>query len=46
LLNAGYTRENIVDAVLAIGQISVTNYLHGITQVAVDFPAAKELAAV
>ncbi|TXF90819.1 carboxymuconolactone decarboxylase family protein [Neolewinella aurantiaca] len=44
LLAAGYTRENIVDAVLAIGTITVTNYLHGITKVAVDFPAAPELA--
>lgn len=43
LLDAGFTRENIVDAVLVIGEITVTNYLHGITQVAVDFPAAASL---
>jgi len=44
LLAAGFTKENVVDAVLAIGTITVTNYLHGITKVAVDFPAAPELA--
>lgn len=44
LLDAGFTRENVVDAVLVIGEITVTNYLHGITKVAVDFPAAPELA--
>jgi uncharacterized peroxidase-related enzyme len=43
LLSAGYTRENIVDAILAISQITLTNYLHGVTNVAVDFPAAPEL---
>lgn len=46
LLAAGYTRENVVDAVLVIAEITVTNYLHGITKVAVDFPVAPELAAV
>jgi len=44
LLAAGYTRENLVDAVLVISEITVTNYLHGITGVAVDFPAAPALA--
>lgn len=44
LLNAGYTQENVIDAVLVIGEITVTNYLHGITKVAVDFPAAPSLA--
>ena len=45
LLDAGFTRENVVDAVLVIGEITVTNYLHGITGVPVDFPAAPELVA-
>lgn len=44
LIAAGFTKENVVDAVLAIGTITVTNYLHGITQVAVDFPTAPALA--
>jgi len=46
LLAAGYTNANVVDIVLIIGEITTTNYLHGITKVAVDFPAAPELAEV
>lgn len=45
LLAAGFTRENVVDAVLAIGNITVTNYLHGLTCVPVDFPAAPKAVA-
>lgn len=43
LLAAGYTNESIVDIVIAIGDKIVTNYLHGIIKVPVDFPAAPEL---
>jgi uncharacterized peroxidase-related enzyme len=44
-LAAGWTRENLVDAVLLIGDKTVTNYLHAVTEVPVDFPAAPPLAA-
>ena len=40
---AGYTQANLVDVVVAIGDKIVTNYLHGVTQVPVDFPAAPAL---
>lgn len=43
LLDEGYSEENIVDIVLAISGITTTNYLHNITEVPVDFPAAPEL---
>lgn len=43
LLSAGYTQENLVDAILLIGDKIVTNFLHGVTEVPVDFPAAPEL---
>ncbi len=43
LFAAGYTAENVVDIVIAIGDKIITNYLHGITQVAIDFPAAPAL---
>ena len=43
LLAAGYTRENLIDAIVLIGDKTISNYLHGITQVAIDFPAAVEL---
>jgi len=40
---AGWTKENLVDAIVAIGDKTVTNYLHSTTKVAVDFPAAPKL---
>lgn len=42
---AGWTKENLVDVIVTIGDRTVTNYLHGITGVPVDFPAAPKLAA-
>jgi uncharacterized peroxidase-related enzyme len=41
----GWTRGNLVDVMLAIGDKIVSNYLHGATKVPVDFPAAPKLAA-
>jgi AhpD family alkylhydroperoxidase len=40
---AGWTQENLVDAIVVIGDKTVTNYLHGTTKVEVDFPAAPPL---
>lgn len=42
---AGWTKENLVDAIVTIGDKTVTNYLHGTTRVPVDFPTAQKLAA-
>ena len=42
---AGWTMENLVDAIVTIGDKTVTNYLHGVTRIPVDFPAAPKLAA-
>ncbi|WP_454056301.1 carboxymuconolactone decarboxylase family protein [Cupriavidus sp. Marseille-Q8015] len=42
---AGWTKANLVDAIVVIGDKTVTNYLHATTQVPVDFPAAPKLAA-
>ena len=44
-LAAGYTQANLVDVIVLIGDKIVTNYLHGVTQVPVDFPAAPALDA-
>jgi AhpD family alkylhydroperoxidase len=41
--SAGWSMENLVDVVVAIGDKTVTNYLHGTTLVPVDFPAAPKL---
>jgi alkylhydroperoxidase family enzyme len=42
---AGWTKANLVDAIVVIGDKTVTNYLHATTRVPVDFPAAPQLAA-
>ncbi|MFO0690065.1 MAG: carboxymuconolactone decarboxylase family protein [Myxococcota bacterium] len=39
-LEAGWTRENLVDSIVVVGDKTVSNYLHGATGVPVDFPAA------
>jgi uncharacterized peroxidase-related enzyme len=39
----GWTTENLVDVIVTIGDKTVTNYLHGVTKVPVDFPAAPKL---
>ncbi len=41
--NAGWTKENLVDVINQVGEITITNYLHRTTEVPVDFPAAKAL---
>lgn len=41
--DAGWSQENLVDVIVVIGDKTVTNYLHGTTQVPVDFPAAPAL---
>jgi uncharacterized peroxidase-related enzyme len=40
---AGYTNGSLVDLVLAIADKVIMNYLHNITQVAIDFPVAPAL---
>jgi uncharacterized peroxidase-related enzyme len=43
---AGYTNESLIDTLVVIGDKIISNYLHGITQIPVDFPAAPQLEAV
>ena len=40
---ADWTKANLVDTIVVIGDKTVTNYLHGTTRVPVDFPAAPQL---
>lgn len=42
--DAGFTKENLVDLVLAVGDKTTTNYLHNLTNVPVDFPEAPALS--
>ncbi|KIX21520.1 alkylhydroperoxidase [Flavobacterium sp. 316] len=41
--NAGFTKENLVDLIVAIGSITITNLFHNVTDVPIDFPIAPEL---
>ena len=41
--DAGWTEGNLVDAIVVIGDKTVTNYLHGTTKVPLDFPPAPAL---
>ena len=41
--NAGWTKENLVDTINQVGEITITNYLHKTTEVPVDFPVAQAL---
>ncbi len=40
---AGWTAGNLVDAIVVIGDKIVSNYLHGATNVPIDFPPAPAL---
>lgn len=42
---AGWTEANLVDAIVVIGDKTISNYLHATTHVPVDFPEAPTLDA-
>ncbi len=41
--DAGYSKENLVDVIINVGEKSITNFLHNITGIPIDFPEAPEL---
>lgn len=43
---AGWTKENLVDTIVLVGDKTISNYLHKTTDVPVDFPAVEPLEAV
>lgn len=43
VFEAGYTQENLVDTIVVIGDKIISNFIHGLTQVPIDFPLAPEL---
>ncbi len=43
LFEAGYTKEQLVDTLVIIGDKIVSNYLHGITNIPIDFPVVPTL---
>ncbi len=44
--NAGWTKENLVDTIVLVGDKTISNYLHKTTKVPVDFPVAQPLNAI
>ncbi|MBN4062157.1 hypothetical protein JYU20_03045 [Bacteroidales bacterium AH-315-I05] len=40
---AGYNEANLVDVVIVIGDITISNYIHELTDFETDFPVAPEL---
>ena len=40
---AGWTKENLVDTIVLVGDKTISNYLHRTTQVPVDFPAVESI---
>jgi len=44
--SAGWTKENLIDTIVLVGDKTITNYLHKTTQVPIDFPVAQPLETV
>ncbi len=40
---AGYSKENLIDTIVLVGDKTISNYINNTTQVPVDFPAAPAL---
>lgn len=40
---AGYTEANMIDVVIVIGDKIISNYIHNLTNFAIDFPVAEEI---
>jgi alkylhydroperoxidase family enzyme len=40
---AGYTKANLIDVIIVIGDKFISNFIHGTTQIPIDFPLAPEL---
>lgn len=40
---AGYTEANMIDVVMVIGDKIISNYIHNLTHLDIDFPLAAEL---
>ena len=40
---AGYTEANMIDVVIVVGDKSISNYIHNLTGLEIDFPLADEI---
>ncbi|GAB5410316.1 MAG: peroxidase-related enzyme [Balneolaceae bacterium] len=43
LFEAGYSKANLVDIIMVIGDKMISNFIHGTTNVPIDFPQAQPL---
>jgi alkylhydroperoxidase family enzyme len=43
LFEAGYTKANVIDIMMIIGDKIISNYLHNFTQIPVDWPAVPKI---
>lgn len=41
--DAGYTNENLIDTIVSVGEKTITNFLHKVTNIPIDFPEAAPL---
>ena len=44
--NNGWTKENLIDTIVLVGDKTISNYVHKTTQVPIDFPVAQPLQSV
>lgn len=44
--NTGWTKENLINTIVLVGDKTISNYMHKTTKVPVDFPEAQLLEAV
>jgi uncharacterized peroxidase-related enzyme len=42
---AGYDKGGLIDVVLMVGDKTISNYVHNITQIPIDFPLAPDLSS-
>nr|WP_299339344.1 carboxymuconolactone decarboxylase family protein [Allomuricauda sp.] len=41
--NAGWTKENLIDTIVLVGDKTISNYINNTTEIPVDFPEAQPL---
>jgi uncharacterized peroxidase-related enzyme len=41
--NAGYTEANLIDVVIVIGDKIISNYIHNLTNIEIDWPIAEQI---
>jgi alkylhydroperoxidase family enzyme len=42
--SAGYSEANMIDVIIVVGDKIISNYIHNLTQLDIDFPIAEPLS--